>query len=201
MYNNKRRKTHSYNRRNSKWMDERKIKGTKEMKITHIEEKTKKKFHCVTVPSGAFLVRSGGKVSVTGNCLHAEAGAKTFLTLKDEMKLSDIDEAGIAASVEAIAKKMWDHEQAIVKRIFSHGEIEGITEKQLLNFVQSRINMCLKNLGYKHMFDTKYNPIADWFYDGITGLIFNDTFSGIGNSYVRNWNEEAFVYEEYEEKI
>jgi len=170
------------------------------MKITRVEQKEKKKFHCVTVPSGAFLVRSGGKISVTGNCLHSEAGAKTFTVLKDEMNLSDVDAAGLEASVMAIAKTLWHHEEIIVDKIFSHGEIAGITKTQLRNFVQSRINMCLKNLGYSNMFDVKYNPIADWFYDGITGFMFNDTFSGIGNSYVRDWNEEDFLYETFQEE-
>jgi len=153
-------------------------------------------FYCLTVPTGAFFVRRNGKISVTGNC-HSEAGAKTFLTLKDEMNLSEVDEAAIGAAVQQIAKSLHSHEKEIVSRLFSKGNIEGITETQLINFVESRINLCLRNLGYKNMFDVSYNPIADWFYDGISGFMFNDTFSGIGNSYVRNWDEEAFVYEEY----
>jgi len=139
----------------------------------------------------------GINFSVRDEQIHSEAGAKVFKTLLDESELSDVDHAAIDGAVHAIAESLWNHEQVIIKKIFSHGDIEGITEKQVLNFVQSRINVCMRNLGYNNIFDVKYNPISDWFYDGVSGFMFNDTFSGIGNSYVRNWDEEGFVYEEY----
>lgn len=142
----------------------------------------------------------GINFSVRDENIHSEAGAKTFVTLLEESNLSKVDKAAIDGAIVAIAETLFEHEEYIINKIFSHGEIEGITKKQLLHFVQSRINMCLRNLGYKNMYDVKYNPIADWFYEGIGGFIFNDTFSGIGNSYVRNWDEEAFVYETFKEE-
>jgi ribonucleoside-diphosphate reductase beta chain len=55
-------------------------------------------------------------------------------------------------------------------------------------------------LGYEKLFEVKYNPIADWFYDGINGYSFNDFFSGIGNQYHREWDASEFVWlEEGEE--
>ena len=138
----------------------------------------------------------GINFSVRDEQLHSEAGAKVFTTLMAESDLSPIDKAAIKASVIAVAETLYEHECEIVSRIFCHGDIAGITEDQLLDFVQSRINMCLENLGYDKLYELDANPVAEWFYDGISGFMFNDTFSGIGNSYVRNWDEEAFEYAE-----
>jgi hypothetical protein len=47
------------------------------------------------------------------------------------------------------------------------------------------------------MFEVKYNPISDWFYDGISGFQFNDFFSGVGSQYNREWDSDGFVWSEY----
>ncbi len=93
-----------------------------------------------------------------------------------------------------VAAKVYEHEARIIKMFFEKGPIDGITETQLLHFIESRINVCLNNLGYKKLYDVKYNPIADWFYDNINGFQFNDFFSGVGASYNRNWSETEFAW-------
>ena len=43
------------------------------------------------------------------------------------------------------------------------------------------------------MFEVTYNPIADWFYDGINNYQFIDFFSGgAGREYQRDWDEDGF---------
>jgi len=143
----------------------------------------------------------GINFSVRDENLHALAGAWAFRTLKEEKNLSPEEEIGLEATIRAAAEKVYEHECRIVDMIFEKGEIEGTTPVQLKHFVESRINQCLQELGYKNMFEVKYNPIADWFYDGITGFSFNDFFSGVGNSYTRNWSETDFVYEDYKKDI
>lgn len=44
------------------------------------------------------------------------------------------------------------------------------------------------------MYDVTYNPIAEWFYDGINNFQFNDFFSGVGASYNRSWIESEFEW-------
>ena len=39
------------------------------------------------------------------------------------------------------------------------------------------------------------NTVATWFYDSINKFVFNDFFSGIGREYVRDWDEEGFVWQ------
>jgi ribonucleotide reductase beta subunit family protein with ferritin-like domain len=150
-------------------------------------------FYCLTVPGSAFVIKSNEKISVTGNC-HSLGGAWAFKVRKQELNLTPEQDQELKETIFAAAQRLYEHECRIAQMIFEKGGIDGITETQLTHFVQSRINECLKELGYEKLFDVKYNPIADWFYDGINGFAFNDFFSGMGNSYHRKWDENDFVW-------
>lgn len=134
----------------------------------------------------------GINFSVRDENLHAEASAvcfkkKTANYSQDKLKI-------IEGKIREVARKLYDHEVEIIGMLFEKGKIEGITSHQLENFVQSRINHCLKQLGFDKEYDVTYNPIASWFYKGINDYQFNDFFSGTGNQYHRNWNETGFTW-------
>lgn len=136
----------------------------------------------------------GINFSVRDENLHASAGAWVYRTLKDQLSLSPEESEALKKGLFLSALQLFDHEARIIDMIFEKGDISGITAAQMLNFVKSRINTCLTNLGYEKMFHIKYNPIADWFYDGINGYQFNDFFSGVGAMYHRNWDSTAFTW-------
>ncbi len=136
----------------------------------------------------------GINFSLRDENLHSLAGAWSFRLLKDQSNLTEEQNANLQAAIESAARTLYEHEVEIIKLTFARGKIEGITEVQLVNFVQSRINECLKNLGYPKMFEVKYNPIAEYFYKAINDYSFNDFFSGMGNQYHRNWDETAFTW-------
>jgi ribonucleoside-diphosphate reductase beta chain len=136
----------------------------------------------------------GINFSVRDENNHSLGGAFAFKVRKQELNLTPDQEQELKETIFAAAKRLYEHECRITQMIFEKGSIDGITETQLTHFVQSRINECLKELGYEKLFDVKYNPIADWFYDGINGFAFNDFFSGMGNSYHRKWDENDFVW-------
>ena len=142
------------------------------------------------------LVR-GINFSLRDENLHAVAGAWCFRHKAKGVSKEHLD--AVEARIIEGAQKIYEHECEIIKMIFEKGPIEGITEKQLVHFVESRINECLKQLGFKKIYDVKYNPIAEWFYKAINDYSFNDFFSGIGNQYHRNWDETAFVWKTAEE--
>jgi len=123
--------------------------------------------------------------------LHSEASAWLFRTMEQEgyFKREDIEAAVTDACLIA-----YEHEAKIIDKIFEKGRIEGITETQMKRFVESRINTVLANLGYKKLYEINYNPIAEWFYNGINTYIANDFFTGQGREYVRNWEEKGFVW-------
>lgn len=125
----------------------------------------------------------GINFSVRDENLHSEAGAWLF-----REAAYGVDEQ----EVRKIAEQLYLHEVAIIGKIFEKGKIVGITAHQLEEFVKSRINIVLKNLGFEPLYEVTYNPISAWFYEGINGFTYNDFFAGIGNQYSRGWDEKGF---------
>lgn len=142
----------------------------------------------------------GINFSVRDENYHAIAGAWCFKQLLAESNLDTTELSSIKDHISATAENVYKHECHIIDKVFEKGTIEGISATQMKRFVESRINECLHQLGYEKMFIVEYNPIAEWFYKDINGFTFNDTFSGVGNSYVRTWDEASFVYKDYEKK-
>lgn len=142
---------------------------------------------------------SGINFSARDEHLHSEAAAWLFRTLLKEKteagEITEEDKESLKEDIIAAAYKVLEHEQVIISKIFSKGKIEGITAHQIELFAKSRIDLCLKNLGYQGVFNVDYNPVADWFYKGITGYTAQDFFSSQGNQYQRDWNLSGFKWE------
>src|SRR5687768_15556371 len=135
----------------------------------------------------------GINFSVRDENIHAMAGAWCFKLLKSQITDQSYLEM-VERLIYAMCHRLYDHECRIVDMIFEKGPIDGITPVQLKHFIESRINNCLANLGYKRLFDVKYNPISVWFYKGINNYTYNDFFSGIGREYTRDWDEGSFIW-------
>jgi ribonucleotide reductase beta subunit family protein with ferritin-like domain len=134
----------------------------------------------------------GLNFSVRDENLHAEASAYAF---KQKAKNSTPEHLKVVEEkIRESARKIFEHEKKIISMLFEKGKIEGITAHQLENFVQSRINHCLRQLGFEKEYNVTYDPIASWFYKGINDYKFNDFFAGQGNQYHRNWDETAFSW-------
>lgn len=140
----------------------------------------------------------GINFSVRDENLHSEAGAWLYKALLNELveggtkvvaNLKNLTNEIVEAS-----RAIYEHESRIVDMIFEKGEMEGITAEQMKTFVKSRINLCLERLGIDPIFEVKNNTIAEWFYDNINAVSLHDFFSGVGNSYNRDWNERGFVW-------
>ena len=109
--------------------------------------------------------------------------------------MNEAQEEIVKSKIHQICNSILEHEYRIVDMIFEKGKIEGITDTQLKHFVESRINLCLRNLGYNNLYDVKYNPIADWFYNGLNNFQYVDFFSGQGREYQRDWDENSLGWE------
>lgn len=143
-------------------------------------------------------VVSGINFSARDENLHAEAAAWLFRTLLKEKKEAGlIDESfedDLKKDILGAAHIVMEHEKAIIKKIFEKGRIDGITDTQLEHFAESRVNLCLRNLGYENLFKVEYNPVAEWFYKGINGFSSIDFFNSQGNQYVRDWDSQGFKF-------
>ena len=143
-------------------------------------------------------VVSGINFSARDENLHSEAAAWLFRTLLQEQKdagiVGSVYEEQLKADIYEAAETVMLHEKTIIKKIFEKGRIDGITDTQLEYFAQSRINLCLRNLGYDNLYKVEYNPVADWFYKGINGYSMIDFFNSQGNQYQRDWDSEGFKF-------
>ena len=134
----------------------------------------------------------GINFSVRDENLHAKATAYAF---KEKAKdYSAVEFQTSVGEIKNIAELLLEHETEIIKKLFSKGKIEGITDKQLENFVKSRINECMVDMGLPKIYEVTYNPISEWFYKGINDYQFTDFFSGVGKEYHRSWDESGFVW-------
>lgn len=136
-------------------------------------------------------VVAGINFSARDEALHSEAAGWLFQQYAHEAELDlDIYEAYFGE----IAVQVLEHEIAIIDKLFEKGDIEGITKKQMIAFVKSRIDVCMKNMGFSPIYRVPYNPIGEWFYKGINGYAMNDFFVSVGNQYQRNWTGQGFTF-------
>lgn len=136
----------------------------------------------------------GINFSVRDENLHSMGGAYAFKEKLEEANLTREEFTKLEEVIYAAAKTLCEHEYRINAMVFEKGHIDGYTEVQANHFVESRVNLVLNQLGLKNLYVVNWNPISDWFYDGITGFQFNDFFSGVGASYSRKWSETAFEW-------
>ena len=140
--------------------------------------------------------------SVIDEGLHQMGGATLFRQAIEEMRMENnnseefqkyYDE--LKAKVILGADKLLQHEERIADKLFEKGEPgTGITAHQLKQFVRSRLNICMGDLGFEPQYSVTYNPIAEWFYGGVKKFIMNDFFVGQGREYTKAWDEQKFSW-------
>lgn len=134
----------------------------------------------------------GLKFSVRDENFHAIASAYAF---REKMKgKTEYERKVIVDEILKIADIVLEHEVAINEKLFSKGKIDGYTITQAINFVKSRIDNMLKEMGIKKIHNVTWNPVKDWFYKGINDYQYNDFFAGAGSAYNRNWSESEFKW-------
>lgn len=137
---------------------------------------------------------AGINFSLRDENLHNLGASWLFKTLIQELKLTPEDQHELYEKIYKAANTIREHEHKICEMIFEKGKIEGITVNQMKNFVDSRIDLCLQNLGMQEQYKPASNPIADWFYLGVSQTVIHDFFSSVGSQYHRDWNEQAFEW-------
>ena len=132
----------------------------------------------------------GINLSVADENTHAVGGALLFQRVVEERGLEDYERRAIYQ----IAEEVYEHEKQIIKKLFEQGDISGITEKNLQDFVKHRVNLCLTQLGLDGIYPEGDQDgfIRSWFYKNINSVQFHDFFTGSGSEYNIKWNEQRF---------
>lgn len=138
---------------------------------------------------------AGINFSVRDENLHHEGGAWLFRQLLTESNYTPEETEELYRELYSAADMLREHEHKIVDMIFEKGRIDGITPHQLKNFVDSRLDLCLQNLGLSAIYKPASNPVGEWFYQGIASKsMIHDFFNSQGNQYHRDWKEDAFEW-------
>ena len=96
-------------------------------------------------------------------------------------------------NVRRLTSEIIAHEDAVIDYCFqANAPINDITGEQLKQFIRSRANKVLNDLGMQPMYTIAANPIADWFYKGANSLKLHDFFKAGTNQYRRGWSAQAF---------
>src|SRR5690606_32047432 len=114
--------------------------------LKHFQSKGKNK---------ALNIVSGINFSSRDEDLHSQAAGWLFRTLfaeKDAAKLlTEEYKEALKTDIFKAAEIVLEHEKQIINKLFEKGPIDGITEKQLEHFAESRINKVLSYLGYNNL--------------------------------------------------
>tara|TARA_R110002074_G_scaffold4348_2_gene21536 strand:+ start:2112 stop:3071 length:960 start_codon:yes stop_codon:yes gene_type:complete len=137
---------------------------------------------------------AGINFSVRDENLHSLAGAWLFNTLKEESELDVIATDRLTQKVNKTCNKILEHESRIIDMIFEKGDIRGITEHQMKQFIKARLNLCLSQINLEPLYEVEYDPISKWFYKNINSGQLHDFFHKQGNNYNRDHSEVKFVW-------
>jgi len=130
-------------------------------------------------------VFTGLSYSVRDEAIHADADSWLF---NQFIKEQNIPIESLSEEIIAMGEASLALEEKIVDEIFLQGKIEGITDHQLKEFIKSRVNKKLGDIGIGKIHNVTYNPISKWFYKSIGAIEFTDFFDRSPTSYTSNWN-------------
>ena len=111
--------------------------------------------HCVTVPTGAFVMRYNNKVSITGNCHMTFAFAVVATVRREEPELFD---AELERDVRQMIDEAIDCEAAFAEDLLAGG-VAGLSVNDVVTYLQFVADQRLAALGYSKTFNVK-NPFG-----------------------------------------
>ena len=124
--------------------------------------------------------------SIKDESLHSEAGCWLFRTFVEEYPEIWTDE--LKKDLYDAARLTVELEDAFIEKAFSSGEVEGINEVDMKNFIRLRANTKLEDLGLKKNWkniDKDSLKRMEWFDILSSGVSMQDFFSGRVSDYSR----------------
>lgn len=116
------------------------------------------------------------KWSVRDESLHSQMGCQLFKHMCEEYP--DVKQQ-TKESIEEAAKLIVQLETQFIDKMFEMGDLENLKASDLKEFIKSRTNSKLQELGYESIFefDKKKAENLEWFYHLTGGLTHTDFFA------------------------
>lgn len=134
---------------------------------------------------------SGIDGSTKDENFHSIASANLFRQCKAEREAlgnhSKRKDAALKQKIVKMAQQVYDHELLIIRKMFSVGKNRVVTEQELIEFLEDRINVVLNRLEMEPMFIREQGVISKWFYQQLSTVKVPDFFAATQLQYTRNW--------------
>lgn len=141
---------------------------------------------------------SGIDGSTKDENFHSIASANLFRQCKLERKElgnhSTRRDNLLKEKIVQMARTVYDHELLIIRKMFSVGKNRVVTEQELIEFLEDRINVVLARLEMEPMFDRKQGVISGWFYQQLSTVKVPDFFAATQLQYTRNWSKHKLGF-------
>ena len=122
--------------------------------------------YCATVEKGTLVTRYDKSVSISGNCLHSEAGCLLYRTLVEEnpwlITNTDLEDRIIDACRTTV---QLEHE--FIDMVFNHENLVDLEANAVKAFIEHRADLKLMDLNLKPIFNPDpevVRKISEWFY-------------------------------------
>jgi ribonucleoside-diphosphate reductase beta chain len=134
------------------------------------------------------LMKGVGQIvsfSIRDENSHSEGGIYLFNKIVEEYP--EIKER-VKDDIYHAAKTSYELEEQFLNNLFSNGNIRTLNKEELLNFVKSRINMKLQELGYQNLFTVDADLLKNmsWFGSLSSGREFGDFFATRVSEYTQS---------------
>lgn len=143
-------------------------------------------------------ITAGIDASAKDEDFHMMASAWAFRQLMiEELDLRLIDRNHnyeLRSKVYEIAVKVYEHECAILRQIFSVGGVRTVTEEEIKMFVRHRIDVVLGQLGFDPLYSEPGGVVAEWFYSHLNSYKHSDFFYNLNTQYVRDWDKSKLNF-------
>ena len=103
-------------------------------------------------------------------------------------------DSALNKKIREMARMVYEHELQIIDRLFEKGDTEVISKKELIEFLEDRINICLGRLGQPAMFDHASGEISTWFYAQLSKVKIPDCFAATQVQYTKNWAKHKLTF-------
>jgi ribonucleoside-diphosphate reductase beta chain len=135
--------------------------------------------------------------SIKDESLHSEAGCWLFRTFVEEYPEVFTDK--LKEDIYDAARLTVELEDNFIGKAFEFGEMEGLTEKDLKNFIRFRANTKLNDLGvaklWKHI-DKESLDRMEWFDTLSAGVSHSDFFASRVDSYSKGTIDFSNIWEQ-----
>lgn len=117
--------------------------------------------------------------------IHAQLGMHVILLIKNEYP--EWFDKEFYDKIYRACKKAYDAELEIIDWIFEEGEIESVSKEAVIEFIKSRFNESLIQIGGTAIFEINDSVLSElyWMIEAIYGYVRNDFFNTQGTNYTK----------------